>query len=183
MAISPVRLSVKTTIPSKSSGRIVEALADVISPFTEWMGLKGDLIRLHREDVAYQVAIKAAKRIALENRPITPVALKALVPLLEHASLEDPTDGTMIEMWANLLASAAMGAQNNVPRYVSILSEINGRQAQLIQSIMTKSSKRKIKLHGELLLDHLWLMDEAGIMLQTEAGGHGCHADKDRKCC
>jgi hypothetical protein len=74
----------------------------------------------------------------------------------------------MIEMWTNLLASAAMGAQNNVPRYVSILSEINGRQARIIQNIMTMGGKPKGKLHGELLLDNLWPADEAGIMLRLK---------------
>jgi|ERR1700733_7912070 hypothetical protein len=103
------------------------------------------MLHLQREEMAYHVAVLAAKRIQLENRPITPVQLKALVPLLEHASLEDAGDSTMIAMWSNLLASAAMGAQNNVPRYVWILSEINGRQARLIQNIMTKGSKRKTK--------------------------------------
>lgn len=168
MAISPVRLSVKTTIPSKSSGRLLDALTDIIRPFTERRGLKADILHLQREEMAYRVAVLAAKRIQLENRPITPVPLKALVPLLEHASLEDAGDTTMIEMWANLLASAAMGAQNNVPRYVSILSEINGRQARIIQNIMTMGGKTRGKLHGELLLDELWSVDEAGVMLKLK---------------
>jgi len=168
MAISPVKLALKTTIPSKSSGRLLDALTDIIRPFTERRGLKADILHLQREEMAYRVAVLAARRIQLENRPITPVPLKALVPLLEHASLEDAGDTTMIEMWANLLASAAMGVQNNVPRYVSILSEINGRQARIIQNIMTKGGKPKGRLHGELLLDDLWSIDQAGVMLKLQ---------------
>jgi hypothetical protein len=80
MAISPVRLSVKTTIPSKSPGRLLDALTDIIRPFTEQRGLKADTLHLQREEMAYHVAVLAAKRIQLENRPITPVPLKALVP-------------------------------------------------------------------------------------------------------
>ena len=114
--ISPVSLSVKTTIPSKSSGRLLDALTDVIRPLTERMGLKADLIRLQREEVAYRVAVIAAKRARLSKKLVTPVPTKTMVRLLEAASLEEPDDDTMIRLWANLLASSAIGAQNAVYR-------------------------------------------------------------------
>jgi hypothetical protein len=130
------------------------------------MGLKADLIRLQREEVALKVATLAAKRIQLEKKPITPIPTKTVTRLLEAASLEQPDDKTMIHLWANLLASSAIGAQNNVPRYVSILSDINGQQARLIQNIMTKQGKIKSVIDAELLLDDLWNMDQAGILLK-----------------
>jgi hypothetical protein len=161
-------LSVKTTVPAKSSGRLVDAITDIIRPITERLGLKGDLIRLQREEVALQVAELAMMRIALEKRPVSPVPLKAIVPLFEQASLEDASDSTMINMWANLLASAAMGAQRNVPRYVSILSELNGQQARLIQRIMTQGRRRPAKINADLLLESLWSIDQAGILLRLK---------------
>ena len=72
----------------------------------------------------------------------------------------------MIQLWANLLASSAIGAQNNVPRYVSILPDINGQQARLIQDIFTKQGKIRTCMDADLLLDDLWSMDQAGVMLR-----------------
>jgi hypothetical protein len=167
--MSPLRVSVKTTVPAKSAGRTLDALTDVIRPLTEWMGLKADQFRLQREEVALQVAVLAAKRIQIEKRQVTPVPLKAIVPLLERASLEEPGDRTMVDLWANLLASAATGRQANVPRYVSILSEINGRHARLIQQIMLKGrSPKNSIIDAELLSDDLWAMDQAGVLLRLE---------------
>jgi hypothetical protein len=130
------------------------------------MGLKADLIRLQREEVALKVAVLAAERIRLERKPITPIPTKTMTRLLESASLEEPGDQTMIELWANLLASSAIGAHNNVPRYVSILSDINGQQARLTQDIFTKRGKIKTCMDADLLLDDLWSMDQAGVMLR-----------------
>jgi hypothetical protein len=169
MAVSPVHIAVQGTVPTKSMGRLLDALTDIIRPFTEKRGLKADLIRLQRTEVAYRVAELAARRIQTSKRKVTPVPLKALVPLLEKASLEDPRDKTMINLWANLLASAATGRQNNVPRYVSILSEINGKQARLIQSIMLKDrDPEQIEIRCELLQDHLWSIDQAGVILRLK---------------
>ncbi len=163
--ISPVKLSVRTTIPAKSTGRLLDALTDVIRPLTERMGLKADLIRLQREEVALKVAMLAAERVKREKMPITPIPTKTVTRLLEAASLEDLDDETMIRLWANLLASSALGTQNNVPRYVSILSDINGQQARLIQDIFTRRGKIKKCMDVDLLLDDLWSMDQAGVML------------------
>jgi len=102
-----LQIEVKAEVPTASTGRLVDALTDLIRPWSEWRGLKADLIRMHREDVALEIAIRAAKRINLENQKPRPIPLKVLIPLLEKGSQEDPTDNFMIEMWANLLASSA----------------------------------------------------------------------------
>ena len=86
--ILPVKVSVKTTIPAKSSGRLLDALTDIIRPLTETMGLKADLIRLQREEVALKVAMLAVQRIEFEKKPIKPVPTKTMTRLLEAASLE-----------------------------------------------------------------------------------------------
>jgi hypothetical protein len=118
-ARAEARLEIKTRVPSKSSGRLLDALTDIIRPFTEQRGLKADQIRLQREDVAIQIAMKAKERLALAKAKYEPVPLKVLIPLLEKCSLEEPTDDEMINRWAALLASAAGGKQVE-PRYVSI---------------------------------------------------------------
>lgn len=62
---------------------------------------------------------------------------KILVPLLEKAALEDSFDRTMIDLWTNLLASAC-GENSVPPRFVSIVGELNSRQANLFIEVVTK---------------------------------------------
>lgn len=127
-------LEVKAEVPKEAAGRLVEALTDLIRPWSESRGLKADLIRLQREDVALKIAQKAAARIAFEAKEVHPIPIKTIVPLLEHGSQEDPQDDLMIDLWANLLASSATTDAVS-PRFISLLSEINGRQAKLLMDI------------------------------------------------
>jgi hypothetical protein len=76
----------------------LDGLTGVIRPLTARMGLKADLIRLQREDVAYRVAVIAAERMRLSKKPVTPVPTKTMVRLLEAASLKEPDDDTMIRL-------------------------------------------------------------------------------------
>ena len=81
-----------------SAGRLVDAVTDLIRPFSERRGLRGDLLRLEREKVLYEIAKRARARIELEGRPVRKLPSKLLLPLLEKASLEDPEDLVLIEM-------------------------------------------------------------------------------------
>jgi hypothetical protein len=162
---SPLTVAVKTTVPAKSTGRLLDALTDIIRPFTDRRGLKADQIRLQREEVLIRIAERALERLRLEHATIKPIPSKGLVPLLEKASLESLGDKAMIELWANLLASAALGNQSNLPRYVTILSEINGRQARLLQRIMLRDDESYVR-DVEILLDNLWPADQASLLLR-----------------
>lgn len=135
-------LDIKAEVPTESAGRFVDALTDLIRPWSEGRGLKGDLIRLQREEVAFEIAQRAAKRLALENvSTLHPIPLKIIIPLLENGSHERPGDDFMISLWANLLASAALeGAVS--PRYIGILSELNGRQANLLLNMFVELEGR-----------------------------------------
>jgi hypothetical protein len=176
---SPLTVSVKTTVPAKSSGRLLDALTDIIRPFTERRGLRADQIRLQREEVLIRIAERALERLRLENAPIKPIPSKGLVPLLEKASLENLGDRAMIELWANLLASAALGNQSNLPRYVTILSEINGRQARLLQRIMLRGDESYVR-NAELLLDNLWGADQASVLQRLRQEHASPNIDKMR---
>lgn len=136
-AKAEAKLTVETRVPEKTSGRFVDAITDILSPFSEGRGLKGDQIRLQREDVAYKIALMARDRILLEAEEYKFIPTKILVPLLEAASLEEPDDITMHDLWANLLASAA-GSEVSQPRFIGVLKELNPTQAKLLQSISFK---------------------------------------------
>jgi hypothetical protein len=148
------KLEVQATVPKASVGRFVDAVTDLFRPFSESQGLKADQIRLQREDVAIEIAKKARERIALEKVPIQPVPNKVLVPLIEAASLEDIDDSSMLEMWGNLLASAATG-HSVEPRLVGILKELRKPQAELLERIAlnmldqaANGKRATIKLEG-----------------------------------
>lgn len=141
MAIeSPVsaqlKAEIKTEIPASASGRLVDAITDIIRPFSEKRGLKADLIRMQRDEVAFIVLQRAHQRVEEMNAPIKPIPNKGLVQLLEHASLEEADDGTMVSMWASLLANAAIQGDPSLPRFVRILSEMNGAQARLLDRMI-----------------------------------------------
>lgn len=160
------KLEVKAEIPTSSVGRFVDALTDIIRPLSEGRGLKADLIRLQREEVAYEIAKRAVKRIAVENNP-QPIPLKTLIPLLEKGSQEEASDDFMIDLWANLLTSAGTANSDVSPRFVGIIGELNRRQAKLLIDITTGEPYRRkthsaktLRLHNDL---HNESLTQSGI--------------------
>lgn len=128
------KAEIKTEIPTESSGRLLDALTDIIRPFSERRGLKADQIRLQREDVLIEIAKKARVRLEISGDIVQPISNKILVPLLEKASLEDLNDNYMIDRWAQLLAEATK--YNSVaPRYIQILSELRAIDARTLEKI------------------------------------------------
>lgn len=138
------KAELRAEIPAISSGRLIDALTDIIRPFSESRGLRADQIRLQREDVLIAVAKKARERLALENIPVQPVMNKTLVPLLENASLEDPADEDMIERWANLLASEVSDPGPNRRWCIKILSEIDSEEANILDEIYIEQTRSSI---------------------------------------
>ena len=137
-AKASLEAKVSTEIPAQSSGRLLDALTDIIRPFSERRGLKADQIRLQREEVLVEVAQKARRRMEIENQPISPLPNKFLVPFLEKASLEE-LDSVLIDRWADLLASCSADPASAHPRFVQILSEMTGNDALLLHDIAFNS--------------------------------------------
>ena len=127
-------LDVKAEIPSEATGRFVDAIVQILSPWAEARAFKADMIRMYREEVALKIAQKAAERLRIERAPIHPIPLKVLIPLLEKGSQEDLRDGFMVDMWASLLSSSAVRPTIS-PRYVTILSELTSPDAALLTQI------------------------------------------------
>src|SRR4051812_14734047 len=119
---------------------------DLISPMTEWAGLKGDALRYQRQQLRIQQEDSLARLAELLREKtqhldsIRPVPNKILIPSLEKASLEDPSDETMIEKWANLLASAAQEVPVQ-PRFVGVLAELAGSQAECLEHVAFSNSE------------------------------------------
>jgi hypothetical protein len=116
------------------------AWLNLISPITEWAGLRGDalkfkrgLLRIQQEETLLRVAQEVQKRLA-GGGATKQISRKILVPAIEKASLEDVNDDVMVDRWANLLMSAAKDLLVQ-PRFVGILEEMTGKQAECLERI------------------------------------------------
>ncbi|MGE0280240.1 MAG: hypothetical protein AB7P20_06460 [Rhizobiaceae bacterium] len=147
------KAEVKTEIPSESSGRFLDAITDIIRPFSERRGLRADLIRLQREEVAYLIAKEAKRRIELDGRLIGQVPNKFLIPLLEDCSLEDITDEKLIGLWAALLADAVVDFRSAHYLFARIIKEITAVEAVLFELIASSYRRLPESPRGVFNLD------------------------------
>lgn len=127
------KLTAKTDIPSASSGRFVDAIVDLIRPVSEGAGWLGDRIQLGRQQTLTKIARLTEKRLHLGNKPIKLPPPKLLLPLIERASLEEVNEAKLIEMWANLLATAATEKVEMLGQYTAILSELTSDQVRILE--------------------------------------------------
>jgi hypothetical protein len=138
--------TITEVIPPDVSRAKASAWLTLISPITEWAGLKGDALRNRRA----QLRIEQEESLAKLAQSVTekcknyeimrPVPAKILVPLLEKASLEEPTDQLIIDLWANLLLSAT-SEESIPPRFVNIIGELNSRQAIRFMHVVSKGAE------------------------------------------
>ena len=139
---SPIgaKFNVTVEVGKQSIEKLTDALVDIFSATTETLGLLGDSVRLARVSVAAAIT-RRAKAIADQNAlKLTMPPLKFLGPFFEKASTENLEDHELVEMWANLLASAGDAFDGRYQAYTSILSKLNGQQAQIIHG-MARNSK------------------------------------------
>lgn len=118
------------------------AWLDLISPMTEWAGLKGDalkhkrdLLRIEQDETLIRLGQKMRERLAKRGLPAGPIPAKALIPFLEKASLEDP-DLALLEAWANLGVSASVDYDVEVIRFLKILEEIGPREKSILEVLV-----------------------------------------------
>jgi hypothetical protein len=155
--------NVTEVIPPDVTRAKAGAWLDLVSPLTEWAGLKGDqlrhkrdILRLQREDVLLRIAQKAKQEIEREGKPIEAVPNKFLIPFLEQASLEDPDSG-LVDLWASLLASASTNFKPYHIHFVSLISRLSGEQGKIFQSMLKTESANDL----ELAVDFIGLWYEA----------------------
>lgn len=142
-ARAEAKFEVKAEVPTSSVGRVVDAFTDIIRPFSEARGLRGDQIRLQREDVLLEVARRARVRLEIEAGERRPLSLKFLVPLIEKASTED-IDSELISWWASLLASAVAGGGRH-PIFVEMMGRITSDEAQFLENLWKSLDPQEVK--------------------------------------
>ena len=131
---------ISEVVPPDVTRAKVGAWLTLLSPITEWAGLKGDalrfkreLLRVQQEETLVRVASKVREKLS-DSEVTHQISRKILVPALEKASLEDADDNVMVDRWASLLASAAQDVKVQ-PRFVGILEELSGAQAECLERI------------------------------------------------
>jgi hypothetical protein len=144
--------TITEVIPPDVTRAKASAWLDLISPLTEWAGLKGDelrfkrtQLRLQREDVLAEIVHRGREKIGRLEGVNKPIPNKFLVPFLEQASLEDP-DSSLIDMWASLLASAAKEFSSHQVHFVSIISQLSSKQGEILKSLVGTESAHRCEL-------------------------------------
>jgi Abortive infection alpha len=149
-----IKKEIKQNIPQDVTRARAAAWLQLISPLTEWAGLKSDelrfrreALRLQREETLTRIAnsIKRNKVVAK-----TPIPTKFMVSFLEKASLEAPDD-PLVELWARLLASAANNYGSHHLHFVALINQMDAKQAQLLEDLIGTESARE----AELAMDHI----------------------------
>jgi hypothetical protein len=136
--------NITEVIPPDVTRAKAGAWLTLISPFTEWAGLRGDqirhkrdLLRIQQETALTEIARLARQGLQQEGAVTTPVPNKFLIPFLERASLEEG-DSSLCQRWADLLISAATTYDPGMVRFSAVLSEIGPGEVALLDRIVRR---------------------------------------------
>ena len=132
----PVKVDLKAEIDKRDVSKLVDVAADTFSVATESLGLLGDAVRLARVELAARITLRAKEIADATGLKLTAPPLKFLVPFYEKASIEDENETQLTEMWANLLVSAGSRYSATQLRYSSILAELSGEQATILDAVV-----------------------------------------------
>lgn len=158
----PVNVNINTELPPNSSGRTLDALTDLLRPLSEGLGLIGDKIQLQRQKTLLEIAKRTKKRLTFLEKPIRPIPPKFFLPLLEKASLEDVRDDTLINMWANLIATASTENVEMLGQYVNILSNIVPKQVVILEEMFDFDDQEGTYDAGHLN-DNYYYLNQTGL--------------------
>lgn len=135
-----VKKTINQNIPEDVTRARNSAWLDLISPLTEWAGLKGDelrarrdTLRLQREETLNEIVAKALKKIDIVSTQ--PIPTKFTVNFLEKSSLEE-AGSSLIDLWSELLVSASEKYKPYHTHFVSIIGSISPSQADIFKSIV-----------------------------------------------
>jgi hypothetical protein len=148
--------SITEVIPPDVTRAKVSAWLNILSPITEWAGLKGDALRYQRQqlriqqDAALDRLARIVKKKMESGRVSTPLPPKILVPALEAASLES-ANSPLIEWWANLLVSGATGGEIR-PYLINLMKAIGPQEVKCLSQIWTGLSTKEEYISGEFNL-------------------------------
>jgi Abortive infection alpha len=107
---------------------------------TDRIEQKREIARIYDHQVIEMVLQKAEERRKVPASAIvSPIPTKFAVHFLERASLEE-LGSPLVDLWANLLASASEQFEPYHLHFVDILSRLSSKQALLFQAMIQRSS-------------------------------------------
>ena len=136
-----VSKKVLQTIPEDVTRARSDAWPELISPITEWAGLKADAMRAKRsalriqQEAALQKLARLVRQKMIDRKVAHPLPVKILVPALESASLEAP-ESDLLQWWADLLVSGATKEPLR-PYLVELLNKIGPEEALVLDELWT----------------------------------------------
>lgn len=114
------------------AARLSEALADLLSPFSNVAGLAGDIVANARREAAFRAARKGIEMLEKEGITSGDVPPKILLPWLDGASLETEGKASLEDAWAGLLARAVKSSDAVLISYMEALKRIGAKEAELL---------------------------------------------------
>jgi hypothetical protein len=151
-----VSKTIQEVVPEDVTRAKAGAWLTLISPITEWAGLKGDelaykrtLLRLQQEETLLEIA-KRTKAMVSSLKSPGKIPIKFMVPFLEKASLEEP-DSKLVELWAQLLASAAEDYKPHYIHFANLISQISARQAGVFCELIGTTDAHELELSMDAL--------------------------------
>ena len=132
--------SVSVDVEGGAATRSVNALLDLISPFTNASAWLGDKFSHARSQAAIRAAAKAAKMLKDEGISAAQIPPKILLPWLEGASLETNETESLTDAWAGLFARAAKSSDAVVVSYMETLKKLGKDEAELLEFFATDTS-------------------------------------------
>jgi hypothetical protein len=165
MSIEPpvsIKVELKTELPPEASGRTLDAITDLLRPISEGLGFLGDKIQLQRQKTLLEIAKRSKERLEVLQKPIRPIPMKFFLPLLEKASLEDMHDDTLINMWANLIATAATDEVQMLGQYANVLSNVVPKQVSILEKMFALNEENGAFDAGHLI-DNYYYLNQTGL--------------------
>ncbi len=151
------------------------AILDIFSPVRHAAGLIGDRLKhkremrkLEREQERQQALEQVADRfkaIRDQSKPIAAPPNKFLYPFIAQASLEEP-DSSLIEIWARLLASATDHYDPRYVHFVSVISRLSSRQAEIFTEIVSRAVDSHVL---EIMMDENHNTSSSGVRRYVES--------------
>ena len=115
-----------------------KAISDLVSPFSQGLGLLGDHVRIYRERSVAN-ALEKAKEISEKRKvPIEPINPKNLIPWMENASLEDGEAEDLSEIWARLLLSGGKEFDVELAMFTDSLKRMSKTSFDLLKYVATQ---------------------------------------------
>jgi hypothetical protein len=134
--------------------KLGDVVGDLLSPFSQGLGLIGDHIRIYRQRTT-QAVLEQAQAIALDRgQKIKPINSKNLIQIIENSSSEDETDDEIIDVWSRLLLSGDEEFDAELAQLADSLKRIGKKEAEFLKSTCCGSGSFPLELTSGMLPTH-----------------------------